>query len=99
MKPPPLLLGAGLLFWGWQTGFLIIALLMAVILEGARFTRLRWDFSDDDFTRIWTFCTILFLAAALYAFTSSEGPSNFRVFFQDPNFSTQRHASNSTART
>ena len=99
MKTPPLLLGTALLFWGWQTGFLIIGALMAVVLESARWIKARWEFSDDDFIRIWTFCSLLFLAAALYSFTSNEGPANFRSFFQDPNFATQRHASSSSART
>ena len=99
MKPPPLLLGAALLFWGWQTGFLVTGALMAVVLEGARWLNARWEFSDGDFTRIWTFCTLLFLAAAVYAFTANEGPADFRGFFQNPNFFTQRNASASSART
>jgi protein-glutamine gamma-glutamyltransferase len=99
MKPPPLLLGAALLFWGWQAGFLAVGALMAVALEGARWIEARWEFSDEDFTRIWTFCTLLFLAAAVYAFTSNEGPADFRGFFQNPNFFTQRNAGASSART
>ena len=42
MKPPPFLLGAALLFWGWQTGFLIVGGLMAVALESPRVIRARW---------------------------------------------------------
>ena len=97
--PPPLLLGAALLFWGWQTGFLPAAAIMALVLESHRLVKARWDFSDDDLTRIWTFCTLLFLASTVYAFTANDGPNNFRGFFQDPNFSTQRQAGNSSART
>jgi hypothetical protein len=97
--PPPLLIGAALVFWGWQSGFLIVGILMGIALESPRWLTTRWDLSDDDFSRIWTFCTLLFLAAGLYAFTSNEGPSNFLGFFQDPNFSSQRHAGNSSART
>ncbi len=99
MKTPPLLLGATLLFWGWQTGYLIPGLVMATVLEGSRVIKARWEFSDEDFTRIWTFCTLVFLAAAVYSFTSNEGPSGFRGFFENPNFFTQRNASAATART
>jgi protein-glutamine gamma-glutamyltransferase len=99
MNPPPLLLGATLLFWGWQTGFLLVGAILALVLESARWIKIRLDFSDDDFSRIWVFCTLLFLASAIYAFTANEGPSNFRGFFQNPNFSTQRHAGASSART
>jgi transglutaminase-like putative cysteine protease len=99
MKPPPFLLGAALLFWGWQTGFLIVGGLMAVALESPRVIRARWEFSNDDFSRIWTFCTLLLLAAAIYGFTANEGPSNFRGFFDQPNLHTERGAGASTART
>ncbi len=99
MKTPPLLLGAALLFWGWQTGFLAVAAVMAAALEGARFIKARWEFSDEDFSRIWTFCSVLFLAAAVYAFTANQGPANFGGLFRDPNFSSQRDAGTSSART
>src|SRR5882757_3696354 len=99
MKTPPLLLGAALLFWGWHTGFLFVAILMAVALESARWIKARWEFSDDDFSRIWTFCMLLFLAAGLYAFTRNQGPANFRGLFSEPNPVTERHAGASSART
>ena len=63
MKTPPLLLGAALLFWGWQAGFLAAGAVMAVLLEGSRFVKTRWEVSDEDFSRIWIFCSVLFLAA------------------------------------
>ena len=99
MKTPPLLLGAGLLFWGWQTGHLVEGALMAAVLEGAPFIKARWNFTDEDFRRIWTFCALLLLGAALYAFTASGGPSDLRGFLQNPNFATQHNAGNASART
>ena len=62
MKTPPLLLGAALLFWGWQTGHLVEGAVMAAVLEGAQWIKARWDFTDEDFRRIWTFCALLLLA-------------------------------------
>jgi hypothetical protein len=99
MKTPPFLLGSVLVFWGWQTGFLIPGVLMGLVLEAARLTHARWEFSEDDFNRIWTFCTLVLVAAAVYAFTSNEGPSDFRGFFRNPNVLTQRGAGLATART
>jgi hypothetical protein len=99
MKTPPLLLGAGLLFWGWQSGHLVEGIVMAVVLESAQWMKARWDFTDEDFRRIWTFCALLLLAAALYAFTSTGGPGDFRGFFQNPNPATGRSASNASAET
>ena len=99
MKTPPLLMGAGLLFWGWQAGHLVEGALMAGLLEGAQSVKARWDFADEDFRRIWTFCALLLLGAALYAFTSTGGPGEFRGFFQNPNLNTERNAGNASART
>jgi hypothetical protein len=99
MRTPPFLLGAALLFWGWQTGLLWVGALMALVLESARFVKERWEFSDDDFSRIWTMCTLLFLAAAVYAFTDNGGPARFSRFLQNPTPSTQTSAGIASART
>jgi len=97
MKPPPLLIGATLLFWGWQSGLLLPGALMAVVIEGARGFRTRWDFSDQDFGRVWTFCALLCLGAAVYAF-SNESSAEWRNFLQNPNFATERGAGQASAR-
>lgn len=99
MKPPPFLLGTALVFWGWQSDFLLPGVAMALVIEAARFLKARWDFSDDDFSRVWTFCSLLFLAASVYAFTSNSGPANFGGWFQNPSFHTRGAAGLSTART
>jgi hypothetical protein len=33
MKPPPLLLGAALLFWGWQSGLPWVGVSMGLLVE------------------------------------------------------------------
>src|SRR5882724_3089291 len=99
MKSPRFLLGASLLFWGWQTGFLMPALFMAMVLEGSRWTTARWELSEEDFSRIWIFCTLLLLGSAIYAFTANEGPADFRGLFENPNFFTQRNAGTASAKT
>ena len=72
---------------------------MAAVLEGARLTKARWEFTDEDFRRIWIFCALLLLAAALYAFSASDGPSGMLGFFQNPSLASERSAGNATART
>ena len=99
MKTPPFLLGAALLFWGWQAGHLAEGAAMAAVLEGARFIKARWDFTDEDFRRIWTFCALLLLGAAVYAFTADGGPSDLRGFLQSPSYAIERNAGNTIART
>ena len=76
MKPPPFLIFAALLFWGWQTGFLLVGILLGVILESARFFSFRWELDDPDFSRIWFFCVVLNLALAGYVFTNNGGGFN-----------------------
>ena len=98
MKTPPFLLGATILFWGWQSGFLLAAAPMALILESPRWLKARWEFSNDDFWRIWTFCTILLLAATVFAFTANDGVTNFHGFFSNPNLRTERNVGTTMAR-
>jgi hypothetical protein len=99
MKPPPFLLGAALVFWGWQSELLWPGVAMALLVEAARVLKARWDLSDEDFGRVWTFCALVFLGASVYAFTSNNGPASFSGWFQSPNFRTQGAAGLSTART
>ncbi len=99
MKTPPMLLAAALLFWGWQTGFLPRGAIMAVVLESARFVKARWELTDDDFARIWTFCALLFLAAIVFAFSNNGGPANFGQLIARPSFTAERLAGNTGALT
>jgi protein-glutamine gamma-glutamyltransferase len=99
MKTPPLLLGTTLVFWGWQTGFLIPGVVMALLLEASRLVRPRWEFSDEDFSRIYLLSFVILVAAGVFAFTANEGPAEFRGFFQNPNFVTQRNTGVVTTRT
>jgi len=92
MKPPPLLLGATLLFWGWQTNHLIAGASMGALLESARWTKVRWEFTDPDFRRIWVFCALLLLAVAVYAFTSTGGPADLIMLLHNPSIANDRNA-------
>jgi len=58
IRSHPFLIGAGVLFWGWLADFLIPAVIIAVILEGARFVKLRWPFDFADFRRVALLCDI-----------------------------------------
>jgi hypothetical protein len=99
MKTPPFLIGAALLFWGYQTGFLPEGAVMALILESSRFIRARWEFSDDEFARVWTFSFVLLLAAVIFAFNNNGGPSGFTELLQNPNVASERDAGNASTMT
>jgi hypothetical protein len=68
--PPPLLLGAGLLFWGWRVELLPLAIVMAILLEGARLVSWRWQFSDKDFNRLADLTSVVLLAFAVYLYAT-----------------------------
>ncbi|TAK42947.1 MAG: hypothetical protein EPO29_05740, partial [Betaproteobacteria bacterium] len=58
---PPLLIGASLLFWGWQSGNGFAAAGLAVLLEVLRRVSLRFDLGAAEHARIADLCTILFV--------------------------------------
>lgn len=66
MKTPPLLIGAALIFWGWQTGLWIFAIPMAVIIEGSRFISWRWEFSVKNVRQVASFCLIILIFLFIY---------------------------------
>ena len=99
MKSPPLLAGAALLFWGWQSDLLIEGAIMAVILESARFIKARWELSNEDFSRIWTFCALLLLATAAYGFTAGSGPASLGDWVTSGRVSAGNAVGNATTKT
>ncbi|HEV8543305.1 MAG TPA: transglutaminase domain-containing protein [Verrucomicrobiae bacterium] len=82
MKPPPLLMGCALLFWGWRTGMLWVGAIAGSLLELSNAVRNRWEFTDQEYNRLWDICTVLFLGAAAYLRLSEEITSAAYKFFQ-----------------
>jgi hypothetical protein len=74
MNTPPFLLGAALLFWGWETGLLWAGVAAALVAEGSRVVSWRWAFTEEDFGRIWTLCVTVFVGImASQGLTASSG--------------------------
>jgi len=89
MKTPPGLLGAALLFWGWQTGLLLWAAPMAILLEGARVFSVRWEFEITDLKRIWNLCAVLFFGMGIVLYSSEAAvrvPLKFTQWLPFPFF-------------
>ena len=80
MNTPPLLVAAVLLFWGWQTGHVIIGLLVGAILESPRVIKARWSLTQTDFNRLWNICSVLFIGFAAFLLIN-EGTVSFNDFF------------------
>ena len=62
---PPFLIGASLLFWGWQTGNWVAALILAALVEGVRRVRFRFDLGAAEHSRIADLCTVVFVGLAV----------------------------------
>ena len=69
---PPGLLGAALLFWGLQTGFLAVGVVMAALVEGRHLVRSRWDLSRTDFNRVSDLSAVLLVLIAIYQFVGTD---------------------------
>src|SRR5262249_60312279 len=69
VSPPPLLLGAGLIFWGWQTGFLFVAVPLAVLIEAARALTWRLGLSFTRFHPGAGLCPVVVVRAFVYPFS------------------------------
>lgn len=93
---PPLLVGAAVLFWGWQTGLLFEGACMAGLIEAAWIIKVRWEFSEEDAIRIWNFCSLLVLAAAVYSFSSSGMSGNLSGLIRNPSFANQNSTGHAT---
>lgn len=79
---PPALLGAALLFWGWQTGFLAVGAGMALALEARHLTRWRWDLSRADFNRVSDLSAVLLIVIAVYQIVGNEPARAITGLFQ-----------------
>ncbi len=66
MKIPPFLLGAAVIFWGWQTELWILAIPIAISLEASPWVSSRWDFSQEDFLRIANLSLMILLSLFIY---------------------------------
>jgi hypothetical protein len=82
---PPFLVGAALVFWGWQSGNLIVGALMGVTLEALRAFRLRIDLGAKEHSSIADLCTIGFvLLTVLLAANRGIGRGILEAFTWQP---------------
>jgi protein-glutamine gamma-glutamyltransferase len=82
--PPPFLLGAVVLFWGWHHALLPVAIIMALALESPRYIAIRLEFSDKDFRHLADFTSVLWLLVAVYLFVQYSIHGLFKFFILLP---------------
>lgn len=98
---PPLLMGAGLLVWGWQCNYLLYALIMALLLETSHLISWRWPITDKEFNTLSDFSGLMFFIAVVYIFTN-EGAKGIYIiltvlpFILFPLLITQRYSGHGT---
>lgn len=80
MNTPPLLTGSALIFWGWQTGFLAISIVMAALFELPRLTSMSLDITREHLAKLWKLSSIIFMAAAATAFMRFKSVESFLIF-------------------
>ena len=77
MKTPRFFLGAILLFWGWQTELLWVAVFPAIILESARTMKTRFEMQSADFNKFVDISTVLLAGTIVVALTVESQKTNF----------------------
>jgi len=82
MKTPPFLIGASLVFWGWQTGLWPLGVALAMIAEGSRLVRSKWDLKPADYNRLADLCTLLFVALLVYFYVTRRSAALILVLIQ-----------------
>lgn len=80
MNTPPFLIAAVLLFWGWQSGHLLLGALAGAVLECSRIIRFRWSLTQQDFNRLSNICLVLFLGVGTFLLIN-EGTVSLDDFF------------------
>jgi transglutaminase-like putative cysteine protease len=75
-------MGCTLLFWGWRTGMVWVGAIAGGLLELSNAVHNRWEFTGQEYNRLWDICTILFLVAAAYLRLSEDVTAAAYKFFQ-----------------
>ena len=81
---PKFIVGAGVLFWGWQNGFLLYALPMALLLETASWVLWRWPVSDKEFNYIADLSGVVFFLIIIYIFSEKGTRGIFTILSITP---------------
>jgi hypothetical protein len=85
MNTPPILIGAVLAFWGWQSGNLAAGVLLGATLEGLRALKLRIDLGVKEHSTIADLSTVGFvLLAVLLAANRGAGRGILEAFIWQP---------------
>jgi protein-glutamine gamma-glutamyltransferase len=80
LKPAtPGLIMASLLLWGWQTEYMLYAIIMGLLLELPFFIKWRIEFSDKDINQLADLSGIIFFIVTVYVFVNYGFQGIFKI--------------------
>ena len=82
LVPPRLLLGAIVLFWGWQCELYVQAAVMALCLEAAPLLGVRFSLTAREYGRFSDLCVVLLLGQGLYLYLTPDRSAPLLVIGQ-----------------
>ncbi|MCK4979556.1 MAG: transglutaminase domain-containing protein [Candidatus Delongbacteria bacterium] len=82
MKKYPLLISFALLYWGFNTENLIVAIIFMILLESHRIVKFRWNFTNNDFNMISVLSTLASIGYLVYYINSNREIGPFSSFLQ-----------------
>jgi hypothetical protein len=82
MTMPAFIVGASLLFWGWETSNLMLAVPLALAIELLRKLDLRFDLEPLSYNRLADLSTVAFVALAAVLVANRGAPHGVLAAFQ-----------------
>lgn len=72
MITPPLIIASAVLFWGIESGNLVIGLILGLLIGGVTLVTEKWRLSDKDCVSVSDLTSVIFLTAATLIFLHVE---------------------------
>jgi protein-glutamine gamma-glutamyltransferase len=82
MKPRLFLIAGALVFWGLQTGFVWVALVLAAIVVAPSVVKHQLSFTDREFARLWDVTLLVLVGAAVYQRQTGSASGSVLSFLQ-----------------
>ena len=79
MKVPAGLVGAAVVFWGWQTGWLILAVPLALALEARSVFEPDWTLEEASIARVADLSSLALLGVGAFLLVTLDGPRTART--------------------
>ena len=73
------MVGAALLFWGWQTGWLLLAVPLALVIEAKAFWKPAWMLDSQGINRFADLSSLALIAVAAWFLVTLEAPRAART--------------------